>query len=1140
MNNALNDKEFLKKLDNTKEKRTYIRIISLDNKNNPLEMLEGRATGGSVNLDGASAVRRSCSLSLIAFENKKFTEGQIIPITDVYWGLKNRFKLEVGIENLIEPKYPNIIWFKQGHFVINNFSKSININGGININISGQDKMALLNGTLGGQFLSEIDFGTEEEIDEWGNVIIHKVPIYNIIKNVLQVYAQEPLENIIINDLDEENAWELWDYRGEKPMYLLGSTNEENVLQIQNMNLDQETLVINSNEISQTEKNEGCKYFYKTYDGIKSTSDGRTYLLQEGSRNDNDQTTGMKIDWSTETIEHNFSFDYLDENGKSLPFFILSNTEFQSDNGDSILVQAKKLPVKTDNGIFIKLTNELKVLSSRENNTIVDNFGYSFEIKEIDEEEETIKLEPLDSSCFDNNEWMERLNKNVAGWNSNDALYILTFYKYDKNDVYTTVPKNFIDTSIKLEFIDAQTLEKIQEYVIPGNIFELFPESKNFIYKISEIPQYYSLNTLDPIYNNNSTTIILPGGTEEYKVAKIEYGETAGYHATDLVYNTDLILKPGETITSLLDKLKNMLSNFEYFYDINGRFVFQKKKDYIQELFSPIDGNIVNPTMITSPYEYKFEDTKLFTAISNSPKIDNVKNDFVVWGSKKSGSNDIPFHARCAIHKKPQIYTTQPYYEKRKLTYLQREYYSSGKSFIYCEEDDDKKYYKIEYDEIFSETPQNTIELNDNSENSVYIADLPFIIPKGKYIMKITSENSLEDLSNFKLYGIKESTTTNSNLINTFSVINNTLSDYIYTHEKNYNKLQLQFDSNSSKEGYAFTISWYPLVKKYNLIETDDFEKSFDNKLYYLKDQCYWLNNDELCDKNGNIITKDNLTSSIYYKKHEPKTYKVQNSSYSKDDENDIVTEWQEIIYQMAIDYYRHNMESNFLYNIENDNKFEGKTLYPNGKTGYEQYYQDLQAFWRLLYNPEAAAANYCSLTYEFYPKDNIKYKYWNKYIHSDPSKLPYWLEFLDLGGAELSKYSISEIGQRPKVVNENNINSIYYKEIPEVQFVISPEEVVDTDTSYTPLQIQKNMEALFSRSSQGLSAIEKINELLYQHSCCSEGLSLTSIPIWYLQPNTRIYVEGQGDYTLDKIQYNLNYNGMMNLTCTKVIKQIF
>ena len=156
MNNYLTDKEFLKKLDNTKEKRTYIRIISLDINYIPHDMLEGRATGGSVNLDGTSAVRRSCSLSLIAFEDKKFAEGQIIPITDVYWGLKNRFKLEVGIENLIEPKYPDIIWFKQGHFVINSFSKSININGGINISISGQDKMAMLNGTLGGRFFQKL------------------------------------------------------------------------------------------------------------------------------------------------------------------------------------------------------------------------------------------------------------------------------------------------------------------------------------------------------------------------------------------------------------------------------------------------------------------------------------------------------------------------------------------------------------------------------------------------------------------------------------------------------------------------------------------------------------------------------------------------------------------------------------------------------------------------------------------------------------------------------------------------------------------------------------------------------------------------------------------------------------------------
>jgi hypothetical protein len=41
-----------------------------------------------------------------------------------------------------------------------------------------------------------------------------------------------------------------------------------------------------------------------------------------------------------------------------------------------------------------------------------------------------------------------------------------------------------------------------------------------------------------------------------------------------LVYAGDLILKAGENLTTLLDKIKNMLGNFEYFYDVNGFFVF--------------------------------------------------------------------------------------------------------------------------------------------------------------------------------------------------------------------------------------------------------------------------------------------------------------------------------------------------------------------------------------------------------------------------------------------------------------------------------------------------------------------------------------------------------------------------------------
>jgi hypothetical protein len=41
-----------------------------------------------------------------------------------------------------------------------------------------------------------------------------------------------------------------------------------------------------------------------------------------------------------------------------------------------------------------------------------------------------------------------------------------------------------------------------------------------------------------------------------------------------LVYPGELKSNAGETITSILDKIKSKFTNFEYFYDIDGKFVF--------------------------------------------------------------------------------------------------------------------------------------------------------------------------------------------------------------------------------------------------------------------------------------------------------------------------------------------------------------------------------------------------------------------------------------------------------------------------------------------------------------------------------------------------------------------------------------
>ena len=89
-------------------------------------------------------------------------------------------------------------------------------------------------------------------------------------------------------------------------------------------------------------------------------------------------------------------------------------------------------------------------------------------------------------------------------------------------------------------------------------------------YTISTCPQYN--NAIDSL-NDGRYIFTLEDG-KKYSATKVEYGTTAGYRTTDLVYPGDLISSVGESLTSILDKIKNTIGVFEYFYDIDGRFIF--------------------------------------------------------------------------------------------------------------------------------------------------------------------------------------------------------------------------------------------------------------------------------------------------------------------------------------------------------------------------------------------------------------------------------------------------------------------------------------------------------------------------------------------------------------------------------------
>lgn len=160
-----------------------------------------------------------------------------------------------------------------------------------------------------------------------------------------------------------------------------------------------------------------------------------------------------------------------------------------------------------------------------------------------------------------------------------------------------------------------------------------------------------------PIYfsNNYESMSFTPSSDFPHMYS---YGKDAGYKETEFTYPGELVLNAGDTVVTLLDKIKSILGNYEYFYDINGKFVFQQIKNYLNT-GSPLteltaDDYVKNYN--NAKFLYSLTDLDTTTAITRSPKYDNVKNDFYVWGSRKTSADvevDIRYHL--AIDTKPDI-----------------------------------------------------------------------------------------------------------------------------------------------------------------------------------------------------------------------------------------------------------------------------------------------------------------------------------------------------------------------------------------------------------------------------------------------------------------------------------------------------
>ena len=603
-----------------------------------------------------------------------------------------------------------------------------------------------------------------------------------------------------------------------------------------------------------------------------------------------------------------------------------------------------------------------------------------------------------------------------------------------------------------------------------------------------------------------------------YRLTKIEYGDTAGYRTTELTYAGDLIANVGESITSVLDKIKNMLVEFEYFYDVDGRFVFQKKQSFVQTLWSPTeDGTeaITDGLLWSDAASYTFSGSELIAAFNNNPNLLNLRNDYSIWGERTgvSGAN-IPIHLRYAIDEKPVAYTTISLTDFDKVEIQ-------------------------EYNDKYGTT------LNDSPISITYSTE-PNYDRKPNYVYVLDWREVLYQMSKdyFKY-----------NTLSDFEVRLREANRDLYPtgrtgYEQYYTDIQVcwrqLFNSELRNKILSLTDEIENLTAQVKKLDKEI--KSYENEIIRLNNALNTATTQSSKDRiTFNLLAMQDSHTKAKHQKSQ-KEYLIEQKQESLDNYSEDITNYYqpEELAKVSANFYtcQHSLAHERI-TVNNQRFIVPKTLidtlYDEDDNAIPIKYQDIVYFVpddSYFIVTEDAGAN---IKMKYYDEARL---HWHKNVFVNPGSLNYWFDFLDTAG-ELSQYSVRAIGARTKAVNENTVKSIYFRETPPVIF--APDITEDEKMSgYKYIQVPEfEMDKMFTISAQGKSAKERLDELLYNHGYCTESATITTIPIYYLQPNTRIHISDSktkinGDYIVSKITIPLTYNGTMQLTTTKAAQTIF
>lgn len=1162
----LNDSDFLEKINSDRQQTQYVKITLLDWEENPIEEIQGLTTGGSINLNGDSAVRRTCNLSMYVYKEN------YMRITDPnnMISINKKVFLEVGLKNNTD-KYTDydIIWQPQGIYVITACGTSHSTSG-ITLNINLQDKMCLLNGTCGGVLPSSIQFDRYDTIDESGAYVTLRPTIVQIIRELVNHWGNEQLGKIIIKDIDERIKCAMR-WIGDTPIYTYSDEGQYHMTTNKSI----------AEQYAYTEYNwgEDVGYIFTdfTYPGdlianpgdtictildkIKSTLGNYEYFYDvDGNFHFQEIKNYLNITQATTDLNNMHNEQYLVDISKgqnvynfkdSKLFTSYSNSPNYSNIKNDYVVWGIR---QNTEGIKVPIRYHLAIDSKPQTGNIYNVFFYDDPDDGLTKAK--VPIEFVDKShfptkgtegCF----YMDKTSNIIYKWDSEIEDFVIVsggeIEPYDtKNEFPQTGEQGvvYVDNSTAKTYNwglnkTSEHFRKVQEelnelsttyYADLQNVHSDIENTDSTIRNLQNSLVEVN-NTITPIEQNIAKTTNEKNEAERQKQRNLDEAD-----ALQDQYDEDLEQKPiiEAEIASLNNELTELIDLNKA--TVNGELINVTNAENANILSIKVNGKTTQraiPSMTRPIQVFPLTGSISITA-STRTGLENTLYYYLGNGKFALADDYI----------KDGILTNN--YGKYTLLGYENWIVTTITS----------NYIEFSYDApieagVASTTYSSYFPNTEDCRIDVTGTMISVRIPRG---MNITTKeefnnwiiNSLTQFAipvdvYYKLATPKETEIASVGILKTYNpetIISNDISSQIeltymtntYSQEIADVKAELNIQEKKLK-----TIN-KEIAELPDTIQTHlDIAQQLTGDIMVIEQNLTRLNNQLAPLEAQRAETVEAITAQEGYKDDYINQENVLTYDYNEDYAAIATTQYEYVETSLiAMDKVQTTDWRSELY-------LQGAAAEPLGVSS-NYYYPELAAEWPKIYDMKK--------NHYLDAQGNIIYTGGFKdEILANPSNMDYFLDFID-SDAAISQFNVNAIGRRSMIESNDGFNCVFEPVIPDYVIIESGQE----DTREKREECEKKGQAyiqvepaIFNTLATGGASngcFEEVKMLLYNYTGYNEQINLSMIPLYYLEPNIRIGVRDieadiSGDFIIKTISLPLAVGSTMSVSATRAIEKL-